>query len=236
MTMSYENARYANSRTLRRLFSSSGKFVGLRRLPQAMRSFSTAIRRKLSDVYPDEPFIPYSATATLATLLSPKHKVVEVGAGMSTTWLAARVDSVVSYEWDEDWYRRVISALDDRGLRNVEVRLCRGHEKMGFDDFGTASVDMAFIDGGPRSMCLANLWPKLKRGGLAYLDNWDIDLFWLEGGYDAREFLRAHRDEIGMQRLFVDFVPAFVNVSEGLLVQKDTRAEASKPEIPKIKA
>jgi hypothetical protein len=91
---------------------------------------------------------------------------------------------------------------------------------MSFDRFKDYDVDMIFVDGGPRSMSLINLWPKLKSGGLAYLDNWDSDLFWSEGGYDARAFISNNSTNISNMRLFVDYVPGYVNVSEGILLQK----------------
>jgi protein-L-isoaspartate O-methyltransferase len=93
------------------------------------------MNRKLRGIYPDAPFIPYSATAALAPVLSPDMTVVEIGAGMSTPWLATRVQRVVSYEWHEGWYERVKQELDRRGLRNVDLRRCFGHEQMNFEDF-----------------------------------------------------------------------------------------------------
>jgi hypothetical protein len=54
-----------------------------------------------------------------------------------------------------------------------------------------------------------------------YLDNWDSDLFWLEGGYDARAFLTHHQNEISSKNTFVDYVPGSVQVTEGLLVKKN---------------
>lgn len=220
MTLTYEKSSYSQSRSRRRLFSGSGKFVGLQNLPHAFQAFSSAIKRKLLNAYPDAPFIPYSAAAALAPELSQDKTVVEIGSGMSTPWLASRAHWVVSYEWDRDWYSRIQHELRRRGLGNVDLRFCVGHEQIGFEDIDDSSIDLGFIDGGPRSLCLFNLWSKLKIGGLVYLDNWDSDLFWLEGGNDAREFLRERQEEIAWRKLFVDFVPAYVNVSEGLLVKK----------------
>jgi predicted O-methyltransferase YrrM len=216
----YEDSKFAQSRILRRCFSCSGKFVGLQKLPHAFRSFATAINRKLFDTYPDAPFIPYDAATELLALLSKDQTVVEVGAGTSTTWLAKRVHRVTSYEWNKTWHEFVVREISSLGLSNVDLRYCVGHEEIAFDDIAPRSVDFGFIDGGPRSLCLVNLWPKLKPRGFVYLDNWDSDLFWLEGGVNAREFLRSCRHEIAKCRLFVDFAPSYVSVSEGLLVQK----------------
>jgi len=139
---------------------------------------------------------------------------------MSTLWLAERAEWVQSYEWDHGWYSLLRFELDRRGMSNVNLRYCRGHELMNFNDVPESSVDLAFIDGGPRSLCLFNLWSKVKNGGSLYLDNWDSDLFWTEGGLDARDFLVERSAEIAEKALFVDFVPAYVNVCEGLLITK----------------
>jgi predicted O-methyltransferase YrrM len=216
----YEIDAYAQSRIRRRVFSCAGTFVGWRRLPNALRALSSTLRRKLIGSYPDEPFIPYCAAAELPTLLSRDMNVVEVGAGMSTPWLAARVGHVTSYDWNEVWFAFMQSELQRRGIHNVDLRLCTGNEPSLFADVRENAIDFALIDSGIRSKCLFELWPKVRPGGLLYLDNWDSDLFWLEDGYNARAFLRQHRSEIATTRLFVDYVPGYVSVSEGLLVVK----------------
>ena len=208
MSAPYENPTYSKSRLLRRLFSCSGKFVGLRALPHALRSTRSALERKAFGRHPEMPFIPYFAIDALDRLVKPEYRIVEIGAGMSTLWLAERAALVQSYEWDEGWYSLLSAELEKRKASNVILRRCRGHEFMGFTDIVDGSVDLAFIDGGPRSLCLFNLWAKVKKGGSLYLDNWDSDLFWTEGGLDARDFLAERAAEIAKKTLFVDFVPA----------------------------
>ena len=216
----YEKQKYSQSRMLRRLFSGSGRFVGVRNLPHAFDSFFSAVSRKTFNIHPQKPFIPYSAVAALQDVISSSQIVVEVGSGMSTLWLGSRVRKVVSFEWNPEWYGRIKSELARKRLSNVDLRLCVGHEQMGFREVKESSVDLAFIDGGPRSLCLRNLWSKVKPGGFFYLDNWDSDLFWLEGGYNARQFIVSRSEEIASLEIFIDYVPAYVNVSEGLLIQK----------------
>ncbi len=219
-TVPYENVRYTHSRGRRCLFSCAGNFVGVSNLPNAFRSLRTAINRKLYNAYPDRPFIPYCAIDALAPLLSKDMAVVEIGAGMSTLWLAERTRRVTSYEWDPAWLATVKQQAAHRHLDNIDVRLCPEGDPMAFADIPQESISLGFIDGGQRSLCLFNLWPKIKRGGFVYLDNWDSDLFWLELGIDARAFLRDRRNQITRVQLFVDFIPTQVCVCEGLLVQK----------------
>jgi len=51
--------------------------------------------------------------------LSSDMTLLELGAGASTAWYAARVGRVVSVEPNEDWHRRVAASLND--LANVEL-------------------------------------------------------------------------------------------------------------------
>ncbi len=216
----YEIDAYAQSRYRRRVYSGAGTFVGWSRLPNAFRALLSALRRKLLNTYPEMPFIPYSAAAALPSLLSADMRVIEIGAGMSTPWLAKRVRHVRSYDWNETWFAFMQRELQLRKIQNVDLRLCTGYEQALFADIADASIDFALIDSGVRSRCLFELWPKVRQRGVLYLDNWDSDLFWMEDGYNARAFLRQHRSDIATTRLFVDYIPGYVSVCEGLLVVK----------------
>ena len=218
--MTYEKERYSKSYVLRRLFSGSGKLVPLRNLGNSLRSIASAVRRKIFGKYDSLPFIPYEAIPALENKVTDTCVGTEIGSGMSTTWLAPRVKLLTSYEWNEEWFNEVDGFLKQQQISSVELVKCAEHEMMGFEFLADQSLDFAFIDGGPRSLCLRNLWPKVKRGGFLYLDNWDSDLFWTEGGIDARTFLKGHSDEIEQQTLYVDYTPLQFCVSEGLLVVK----------------
>ncbi len=65
-------------------------------------------------------------------------------------------------------------------------------------------------------MCLERGFPKVKRGGYLYLDNWDTKHFW----DPAAEFPKVNAHLISEVRSFVDYVPAQVGVYEGLLLKK----------------
>ena len=222
--MPYERPEYAQSRVRRRLFSASGRFVGVPHLVHAVPSLVSAAFARFAHIYPRRPFIPYAAAAALDRRLSPRARVVEIGAGMSTLWLSRRVAHVTSYEWNPVWYDRLRGHLDRERVSNVDLRFSSGQDGLAFGDVPDDSLDVIYVDGGPRSLCLERLWPKLKFGGLAYLDNWDSDLFWLEGGINARDFLDRRAGELAERLLFVDFVPGAFSVNEGLLVTKGHRA------------
>ncbi len=85
-----------------------------------------------------------------------------------------------------------------------------------FSGYENASLDLLFIDGGPRAQCLVNGFPKVKSGGLIYLDNWEAPAFW-EG---AADFLQKSSALIAERSQIVDYVPAQVGVYEGLLLRR----------------
>lgn len=218
--MGYEKLAISNNRLWRFLRSGSGRFIPIRNLRHARLSVTSAFARKFRGRYMDLPFIPFEAINRLNQLFSREFVGIEIGAGMSTYWMAARVKSLTSYEWDAGWNEVVAARLAASGLQNTSLVFCSGHEHMKFNDIEQSSLDFAFIDGGPRSMCLFNLWHKVKSGGFLYLDNWDSDKFWCEGGYDARYFLAERTEEILSSEIFVDFVPGQAAVFEGILVKK----------------
>jgi len=123
-------------------------------------------------------------------------------------------------EWDPKWLTFVQSRLREQGL-SAEVREMHDHDEIHFDWIAPGSVDLIIVDGGPRPQCFRNLWPKLKDGGIAYLDNWDNRRFWTEG-FDAHAELE---NIIGDSRATecVDYVPGMFCVDVGLLIQKSSR-------------
>ncbi len=65
------------------------------------------------------------------------------------------------------------------------------------------SLDLLFIDGGPRHGCLNHGFDKVKSGGYIYMDNWDVATFWP----GAEDFLQTRSNEIDSTESFIDYVP-----------------------------
>jgi predicted O-methyltransferase YrrM len=197
-----------------RLFSETWEFVGVRRLPNALRSGMQAVRRKVLDQHPRLPWIPFSAIRALAAELRSDWVAWEIGSGMSTVWLAERVARLTSIEADERWFASVGEMLKEKQLTNVDLRLeWRGNLMADFSEVADGSLDFLLIDAGPRDLCLSNGFQKVRRGGLIYCDNWDVAQYW----QGSRAFLERQAPvEI---RRFVDYVPAMVGVSEGALIR-----------------
>lgn len=200
-----------------RFHTSTGQFVGWSRIPAGALSIGQALVRKLSGHIPRQPWIPFHARDELVRWLTPQSVVWEVGAGYSTLWLAQRVSKVTSIEASKEWYDRLSRILADEHIQNVDLRFEWQAERMAdFSELADESLDLLFIDGGPRGLCLANGFQKVRRGGYVYLDNWDSKHFWdTEADFPTRN---AHL--ISYQRSFVDYVPAQFGVYEGLLLRK----------------
>ena len=85
-----------------------------------------------------------------------------------------------------------------------------------FPRLATPPLDLLFIDGGPRGMCLQHGFSKVKPGGYVFLDNWDTKAFW----EDAAEFPKDNASLISQLTSFVDYVPGQFGVYEGLLLRR----------------
>lgn len=167
-----------------------------------------AVRRFISSLFyfrlyrrrhPDHPFYVPRAIRRIEGLLPPRARVFEWGSGASTRLYARRAAQVVSVEHDETWHRHGVQALQETGLRNVELRyappadrhpadwktdwpgfavLKRPPEKPEFygymrqiDAFPDGSFDCIAIDGRERAGCLAHALPKLAPTGFIVLDD-----------------------------------------------------------------
>jgi predicted O-methyltransferase YrrM len=174
-----------------------------------------AVRRKLTGTIPRLPWIPFSANRALDARLSKSSRVWEVGAGYSTLWLADRVGKLTSIEASEEWYQRLSRIIAGEGLKNVDLRHVWAADAMSnFDELADGELDLLFIDGGPRDVCLKNGWRKVRKNGMLYLDNWENAEFW----NDARDWVARNRNLFSREEYFVDYVPAQVGVYEGAIL------------------
>ena len=188
------------------------------RLPNGLVSFAQALSRKLTGQIPRQPWIPFSAIQKLDEIIRPDWNVWEIGAGLSTLWLADRVHSLTSIEASETWYKLLREKINIEKIKSVDLRHeWRGDVMASFPELLDNEIDLLFIDGGPRSLCLINGFSKVRSGGYLYLDNWDNDQFWC---VDRSYLLVDLLDYVEYFESFVDFVPAQVGVYEGLLVRK----------------
>ncbi len=160
------------------------------------------------------PWIPFSAIRHLDRILRPDARVLEIGSGFSTLWLARRCGRLVSIEADAQWYDRVRDLLAAGSCAHVDLRYpWRAEEMCDFSDFPDRSLDLVFVDGGPREACLAAGMAKLRDGGTVYVDNTD-DADIAGRCREALEDLACSRG--GRLSYFRDFSPGNLYASEGI--------------------
>ncbi|HTQ30164.1 MAG TPA: class I SAM-dependent methyltransferase [Opitutaceae bacterium] len=165
------------------------------------------------------PWIPYPAIRFLRRRLNSNSHVLEIGSGMSTLWLASLCARVDSIEADQRWKDLLQAELVRRRIANARIifRWCAS-EMCDFSQWPDASIDLALVDGGPRPECFTAALPKIKSGGLIYVDNTDID----KTSRDAGERLMSHAREHGCRMwIFRGFIPCNLFVNEGMLLQKN---------------
>jgi predicted O-methyltransferase YrrM len=198
-----------------RFRTARGERVSVRNLCNAPTALLQAVMRKTRNVIPEIPWIPFSAIARLESLMRPTMIAWEIGAGMSTLWLSQRVQKLTSIEAHKDWYARLAATIEQRSISNVDLRYeWVGHRMSDFSELPDLSLDFLVVDGGPRQECLENGFPKVRNGGLIYLDNTDIAEFWP----DLDGFLRKQQARIRTVETFIDYIPAGFSVTEGRLL------------------
>jgi hypothetical protein len=184
-----------------------------RRLPLTM---GWILLPRLTRWRPTIPWIPFSAIRALAQRLTPDAQVLEIGSGMSTLWLARRCSRLVSIEADEQWFQRVRELLRRRRLNHVELRYrWRALEMSDFTEFPDRSLDLVVVDGGPREQCLLAAVPKVRPGGVVYVDNTDEPQI---AGCCRERLVEIAASTGGRLDYHRDFSPGNLYVSEGTLL------------------
>jgi len=195
--------------------------AGFRYLPHCLVTTSL---RVTTGRRPAVPWIGYRGLARIESLLRPTSRVLEFGSGMSTVWFAARCREVVSIENCPDWYATVQQLLRRRCIGNVDYRLASAEDYSRLDDLPDRLFDFILIDGIRRGACARAALRKLTPGGSIYLDNSDKYADTRDGDtrIAERTLLKATADA-GDVEYFVDLVPTYLAVTQGMLVRpKDT--------------
>lgn len=134
-------------------------------------------------LHSSEPWLTRQMIGILSDWLHPGDRGLEWGSGRSTSWLAARVQCVVTIEDDPFWLDRVEQAVIADKLEGrvtlhhapltdsdqlapskcIYVRLC--------DEMEPDSLDFVLVDGALRDHCTWAAISKLKSGGILIIDN-----------------------------------------------------------------
>ena len=164
--------------------------------------------------YVEKPWIPPSATRRIQQHLSADACTLEVGAGMSTLWLAKRSQSLLSIEADQKWFDKLSEILAARGLRHVNLQFrWQVADMCDFSNLPDGSLDFCLVDGGPRNECINAALAKLKPNGWLYVDNTDLYP-------DTKKLLISLSQKLPCRMTFHrGFPPACLFVNEGALLE-----------------
>lgn len=198
-----------------RFHTGEDQLAPLAHWPNIFRSSWSFLYKTATGRWPELPWIPYAATKLLAERLRPDAKVLEIGGGGSTVWLARHAGHVTTFEANENWVKQVGVMLKERNLTNVDLRFEWERDRMcNFSEWPDGSLDLVFVDGGPRQLCVEAGLRKIKPGGWLYLDNSDLP----ETVEDSKRVLIDHAHAQGGELLFPrDFIPCSPYVGEGAL-------------------
>lgn len=179
----------------------------------------TTILRLTIGYRPILPWISYRAIKVLDELIQSDWKMLEWGSGMSTLWFAERVGHLTTIEDNNFWYDKVISTL--KKVSNVDYRFLTGNSYFNLEQFAEHEFDFILIDGSQRGNCAKHAVRKIKPGGYIYLDN--SDKHSTEEGGDIRVaeeiLLQAVNERGGEVKYFVDLVPTYLAVNQGMLIK-----------------
>lgn len=116
------------------------------------------------------PRFASAMTQFLDRIITKDMDILETGAGSSTTWLAKRAKSVLSYEHDVRWHERVRSNLKEAGIENCEVIHDPLYPEQGVK-INFRNFDIVIIDGRGRIKSMETTCHLLKPGGYLILDD-----------------------------------------------------------------
>ncbi|WP_040351928.1 class I SAM-dependent methyltransferase [Blastopirellula marina] len=136
------------------------------------------------------PNAPWLCPGTIAFCEKHIHDsmtVLEFGCGRSTHWFSQLAETVVSIEYDADWYRHVGEQLRLARKSNVDLRLTPLNHPLEvaeqpdydpvpdyvgiLDSFPAESLDVVLVDGHYRTICARRAAVKIAPGGFLIIDD-----------------------------------------------------------------
>ena len=212
---------FKGTNRISRFHDEKGNFVDIAGVPNAIPAFCSAAAKRLFGYRAKVPMISYRARQVIDNFLTPETQMIEFGSGNSTPWFAERVGKLISIEDQLPWFEHTKSLLKDRQITNVQYEFRPDNTYTDLSSIKDNSIDFALIDGTDREGCIFAVTPKVKAGGVIYLDNSDKDMLFPDG--DLRRAEKALRlaveNRAGTIRLFSDFSPTNFFVEQGILAQ-----------------
>jgi len=124
------------------------------------------------------PLLADNQTAAFAELLRPHLRVLEVGSGGSTLWLAQRVALVETIEPDRDWARVLRAAIAKREITNIRIHeVARTQMGAHVARIG-GQWDLIFVDGvkEQRAIAIRNGAVLVVPGGYLIADDYNSQI------------------------------------------------------------
>jgi predicted O-methyltransferase YrrM len=141
------------------------KLLSPRWLAHRLAASAYAIR------HPESPWVVPEALDEIARRLRHEDKVFEWGSGLSTPWLAERAGTVTAVEHNAAWAKKASAMLEQKALRNAEVRLVSEAQYFAqLDAVADGSLDLIMVDGMENGRTLGLSLPRLRPGGLLVLN------------------------------------------------------------------
>ena len=104
-----------------RWHTEDGSFCGLRALLGMIPSLLSWLRSRVTGRYLIRPWWVWQAIGVVEAQLLPSDRVLEIGSGYSTLWLAQRCEYVLSIEESPEWMGRVLKEARTLGLDNLDL-------------------------------------------------------------------------------------------------------------------
>lgn len=106
---------------LTRLHTETGDWCGWAALPGIIPAVRTWLRARLRGKYALKPWWVWPAIEFVERNLKPTDRVLEVGSGFSTLWLAQRCREVVSFEESPYWKALVEQEANRLAVSNLTI-------------------------------------------------------------------------------------------------------------------
>ncbi len=133
------------------------------------------------------PFYHPEAVKFLSSVIKPDWKVLETGCGSSTIWFALHAQQVITFEHSKLWHTRAAELLEERGIKNVDLRFAPTYPWTGIQDSKEGEFDLIAVDGSKESRVksVKTAHAFLKSGGYLLLDDTDYSYY-----DEAKELLK----------------------------------------------
>jgi len=112
----------------------------------------------------------YAVISFLKDRLDKNMRLFEYGSGYSTLFYSSLVKSVVSVEYDKEWYETISGKAGDN-VRLIYQPLGSGDDYCSTIKREAGEFDVVIIDGRERVKCAINSWSALSESGVIVFDD-----------------------------------------------------------------